>query len=166
MCEIALLSLISDLYFPISAPLSSPLLSSPLPCSLEHTPCGAGWWIPGFPKHTCRGSFLWGLITPLTQRHTRKYTHENTQHAYADSYNCYATVWCHQDSMLCPTVRPTTRLKKSCITTSNFQSEIGCLCVLSHLLLFSVLWHTSAVYLLSFALFSCSMFLKHYLLND
>jgi len=59
---------------PIFSHLSSPLLSSPLSRSLELTPCGEGWWIPGFPKHVCWGSLLEGPIRTHTHTHTHTHT--------------------------------------------------------------------------------------------
>lgn len=119
---------------PIFSHLSSPLLSSPLSRSLELTPCGEGWWIPGFPKHICWGSFFWGPITS----HTHIYKHYELR--------CCA-----------PPFGPPSRLKKSCITTSNFWSEIGCLCVLSHPMVFFQGFDTPLLshifYLLSVAFF-------------
>lgn len=99
---------------------------------------------------------------------------------YTHTHNHYATarVWCSLNKWTTvqlyqhPAVRPTSRLKNSCITTSNFKTEIGCLCVLSHLLCFQICdtpLLSYIFYLLSITSFSCSMVLqpcKGYILND
>lgn len=60
------------------------------------------------------------------------HTHTHAVHFHYASVRAWRR-WDKWTTMLCPTVRPTLRLIKSCITTPNFKSEIGCLCSLSHL---------------------------------
>lgn len=129
---------------PIFSHLCTPLLSSPLFRSLELTPCGEGWWIPGFPKHICWAS-LFEARSPLTHTHAVQ-THTHTCNHYATDAS--QDKW---TKVLRPTVLPTSRLKKSCITTSNSKTEIGCLCVLSHLLCFFLRGTTHLCYHLPFS---------------
>lgn len=141
MCEIALLSLISDLYFPISALLSS------------HLPSFALWSshrvekddeYPAF-QSTFAGRPFFEARSPLTHTHAVQ-THTHTCNHYATDAS--QDKW---TKVLRPTVLPTSRLKKSCITTSNSKTEIGCLCVLSHLLCFFFRGTTHLCYHLPFS---------------
>lgn len=83
--------------------------------------------------------------SPLTHTHAVQ-THTHTCNHYATDAS--QDKW---TKVLRPTVLPTSRLKKSCITTSNSKTEIGCLCVLSHLLCFFFRGTTHLCYHLPFS---------------
>lgn len=117
---------------PIFSHLSSPLLSSPVSCSFELTPCGEGWWIPSFPKAHMLGVLLFEARSPLSLSVSASLSlsvsHTHT-HTYVQLLWDFGAVRINE-LQCCVPLRPTFWLKKSCITTT----EIGCFCLLSHAL--------------------------------